>query len=307
MFVPPCSSHSRTGLHRIAPRASNQTRSDRLAKRPPRAPGQGGRLPLPPAIDVLKLWAAQRALWPAIVTCAYPHGYPQFLWTTSPAPENRNPLLGSHGHPGLRSRGKCPRLVTLAPSSIRSDGIDAAGRQSHPGPDAQPLPTSAPVWIDCSTPRKPSPLDESRLSLTHSRFTPSGLDDPPSTLPCESPRRVLGTVRAGRPAIGLRRSGHHPPPPNTHDRCTSHNAAERNPGCHASPLGDCHPRSHGFMESAGNPGCVAPARMPGPLPPPSFCPVGRFIQGFTFWLARHLPSVSAIPLAQSQHTEVFIS
>lgn len=26
MFVPPCNSHSRTGLHRIAPRASNQTR-----------------------------------------------------------------------------------------------------------------------------------------------------------------------------------------------------------------------------------------------------------------------------------------
>ncbi len=37
-------------------------------------------------------------------------------------------------------------------------------------------------------------------------LTPQRLDAAGSTLPCESPRRVLGTVRAGRPAIGIRRS-----------------------------------------------------------------------------------------------------
>lgn len=42
--------------------------------------------------------------------------------------------------------------------------------------------------------------------LTHSRFTPHRLDAARSTLPCESLRWVLRTVRAGRPAIGLRRS-----------------------------------------------------------------------------------------------------
>ena len=126
------------------------------------------------------------------------------------------------------------------------------------------------------------------VGLTRLRLTPPGLDALTSTPPCESPRRVLGTGRAGRPAIGLRRSGHHPPPTNTHERCTSHNAAERNPGCHASPLGDCHPRSHGFMESAGNPGCVAPARMPGPLQPPLSARWGPS-QVTPFWLARHIP------------------
>lgn len=45
--------------------------------------------------------------------------------------------------------------------------------------------------------------------LTHSRLTSSALDGLLAALPCESPRWVLGTGRAGRPAIGLRRSQQH--------------------------------------------------------------------------------------------------
>lgn len=210
-------------------------------KAPPASARAGWPPPAPPAIDVLKFWAAQRALWPAIVTSTYPQTYPHVLWTTLPAPENRNPLLGSHGHPRpvtraahghrghrdcnrlLRSesaigshllssvpavafgvdawplfspgmdrlpkgtlptafdcpaflgrdtapaRGKCPRLVRLAPSSIRSDGIDAAGRQSHPGPDAQRLlhqwlATDCPT-TDCTASCSTPPLDESGSAL----------------------------------------------------------------------------------------------------------------------------------------------
>ena len=165
-------------------------------------------------------------------------------------------------------------------------------------------------------------LARPRLWTSRPRPYASALDDSRAGRPyvyasLRIPRRVLRTGRAGRPAIGLRRSGRHPPPTNTHERCTSHNAAERNPGCHASPLGDCHPRSHGIKESAGNPDWVASAPVPGPPPPPLSARWG-FMQVCPFWLARHTPRsrfnplncahdisrpVSALPLAQSHHTE----
>lgn len=199
-------------------------------KAPPASARAGWPPPAPPAIDVLKLWAAQRALWPAIVTSAYPQTYPHVLWTTLPPVKTGIPcwarmatpdqshaqlmvtvatgiatgfcaqraqsaatscrrcqpsplvlMRGHFSHPvwtdcpaflgrdTAPARGKCPRLVRLAPSSIRSDGIDAAGRQSHPGPDAQRLlhqwlATDCPT-TDCTASCSTPPLDESGSAL----------------------------------------------------------------------------------------------------------------------------------------------
>ena len=235
------------------------------------------------------------------------------------------------------ARGKCPRLVRLVPSSIRSEASvpvwlgwcrRRSGPMAYTPLDARAIlaPTPNGSFTSGLPPIARLPiarlLARPRLWTSRPRPYASALDDSRAGRPyvyasLRIPRRVLRTGRAGRPAIGLRRSGRHPPPTNTHERCTSHNAAERNPGCHASPLGDCHPRSHGIKESAGNPDWVASAPVPGPPPPPLSARWG-FMQVCPFWLARHTPRsrfnplncahdisrpVSALPLAQSHHTE----